>query len=316
MHVSNSAISIFKDCPYKYYLSHILRLEPIRKAWALIDGEALHMALQSFYSHDLIQTANPSNLVKKCLEMGVEARFQSILSMVDTFYDNLSIDDPDQVDEHRHLTMAMVAGYSILYKSETLAEYRPELTGTIKIEADAEESVLEFRADALARYKPEDKWVLKEYKTSSEWSMPKFIERLLLDWQPTCYMYGFGKLGYDLAGVQYDIIRKPNIKHSNFESDDAFNMRRIKVMIADAKKGGQEYYHREYITRSPQDIKEFEEDLKRVIKDLSNHKEQELWYKNPARCSDYSGCQFKMLCWASDPQEKEDLINEFFKKRG
>jgi len=311
MHVSNSSLTIFKDCPYKYYLNHILKLQPKKKSWALIDGEVLHKCLEALYRQDPIIYTEVSPLMKKCLQIGVPAHLEGILSLVEHYYDKLE-EDPDTVDFHRYLTMAMVSGYLILYQNDKVTGYQPELTGTIKINADGKQTELEFRADALVTIPNGN--IIKEYKTSSEWSLPRFIERLLLDWQPSCYMYGFTKLGYDPMGVMYDIIRKPRLKQGSVESNEAFNFRIVKAMIYDSLKGGKEYYHREFITRSEQDIREYEEDLKRIIKDLTTHIEQELWYKNSGRCNDYNGCPFKILCWESDLGKKQELIEEFFKE--
>jgi len=207
--------------------------------------------------------------------------------------------------------MGMVAGYTVLYDSDEFEEYIPEKEAIIQVG----DFKLKVKVDALV--KENGKWWTIEYKTTSEWSKERFLDRILMDWQPTCYMYTLERNGYNIVGVKYRCIQKPRIYQGNRENIESFGKRMTKLLIDDAKDKGRRYFYEEPIYRTPDDIREFEKSLKDVVTDIQLHKEEKWWYKNTQRCFDSrDGCEYLPICRETDEVSKKNIIETSYTKIG
>jgi hypothetical protein len=168
--------------------------------------------------------------------------------------------------------------------------------------------------DAYVRIK--NSWWILETKTTSEDSKERFLDRISMDWQPTCELYCFRKAGYPVEAVIYNVVKKPRLFQTVLESTEGFHKRLSKTIIEDAKSSTPKYFYREEIFRSPKDLEEFEQSLKQVIMDVDNHYLNNLWYQNTQRCFEYGGCLYLKICQESEDFQKEEIIKTHYKRRG
>jgi len=314
--VSNTSLSTFRDCPYKYYLTSILRIEPLTKSWPLIDGSIFHKAIENYYR---LTDANPdqpiamTDLLNNCIiwrKKKIEDLTTNELVALDTVEREYAKADLPYSDYHKHLVMGMVAGYTLLYPSNEFEEMKPEYATSVILE-DYE---LRIRVDNLVK-DAHGHWWVYEYKTTSEDSKERFLDRMLMDWQPYLYTYVLKRLGIDCVGVIYPVMKKPKFYKGLLESDGGFNKRLCKSLIDDALKE-QKYFYREPIFKSPDDMVDFEVSLMAMLKDLKFHTLEFLWVQNRNRCFDRrEPCEFMAICKESNPYLREECIKTQFKKR-
>ena len=133
-------------------------------------------------------------------------------------------------------------------------------------------------------------WIV-EYKTTSRLDA-NYIDRLYLDSQITMYMYAMERLGYDVAGVIYRIIRKPVLRRGKNESIEQFK-ERLTRDIADRT----DFYFEEHkLYRSRNDIKTFEKMLYKEATLAENLTKAGCNFQHSVACNMYGGCEYLPLC--------------------
>lgn len=293
--VTSSSIDCFRSCHKKYYYQYELCIKPRRTSWPLTDGTALHMALEHYYGSPLAldPTHDHNELVG------------AILRLLDAFYDGLrdELDGDGNVGQHKALARGMFKGYSMIYSPNEFEWIRPEIQFT-KIFPNnftpAGQVTLAGKTDALIR--KGGNHVLLETKTTSDNSMSRYVDGLLLADQPCVYLTGF--TDYSPIGVLYNIVRKARLRQMTCESDQAFYGRIEQAYVNDAKND-REYYHREMVYRTPDELAQWHKEFLMVTADMCYYYP----YKNPKRCTDWSGCEFKKLCEGCEIQE-EDFVKK------
>jgi hypothetical protein len=168
------------------------------------------------------------------------------------------------------------------------------------------------KIDAIVRSPDGQIWVL-EHKTSAEDILPGsvYYQRLTLDPQCSMYLQGARDLGFEPAGVIYDVIGKPGQKplratpleaRKYLKSDPTklyANQRdrdespaeygaRIAEAIAAAPH---EYYQRAYVVRSAEEEREASWDLWQTAQQMRESIANDVWPRNPKNCE-----QFRRLC--------------------
>lgn len=289
--VTSSSIDCFRSCHKKYYYQYDLCIKPRRTSWALTDGTALHMALELYYSGDVLTIS--------------EKRTEGILERINAFYDGLrdNLDGEGDVGKHKALVRGMFMGYSMIYSPNEFEWIRPEIKFTKVFPNNftpTGQFTLAGKTDALIRRGGNH--ILFETKTTSDNSMSRYVDGLLLADQPCVYLTGF--TDYEPIGVLYNIVRKARLLQKTCESDQAY-YKRIEMAYVNDAKNDREYYHREMVYRTPAELAEWHKELLMVTADMCDYYP----YKNPKRCTDWSGCEFKKLCEGCEIQE-EDFVKK------
>lgn len=288
--ITHSSVECFRTCHRKYFYEYEQCIKPKDTPWALLDGKALHLALELLYRGRLPDIGRGQN----CRSWGT---FEGLEPIIQHLYE---VERPKEEDEseivrHKSIVWSMVKGYVKAYRADEFTSFKPEVEGQTPI---GEGATLFFKADAIvttcvATY-------LFETKTTSASDMAKFLEALGLDDQPDTYLYGFRKLDIPAVGVIYNVIRKPKLKQSNFESDEGFLKRIEKALLEDAEKKPEKrkYYFREIVFRSDADLKKYEEEMVWIVEDMKRY----LSYRSPKRCGDSYGqkCVYLPLCQGAD----------------
>jgi hypothetical protein len=296
--VTHSSISCFLNCHKRYYYEYDECIKPAEEPWPFIDGSAVHLFLECYYRDFGLFKQELTENGKKVPQTGADKGFEPfqrhILTIIENFYDREGKDEETTADHHA-VTKALFKGYSLIYSAEEFEDYRAEVKFEVKIPnpllAEAY-FILAGRADA--QVKSNGCPYLFESKTTSDSSITRYLERLMLDSQPDTYLLGFNRMGYSAVGVIYNILRKPRHKQNSFESRERFHKRLEKAVCSDKDVPEQKrkYFFREPIYRSSRDLQVWEQELKHITKDMSAY----LPYRNRSRCGDFNGCPFPKLC--------------------
>lgn len=285
--VTHSSISCFLNCHKRYYWEYDQCLTPMVEAWPLIDGKAIHLALEHYYKDYAL------------FKDSLESLQKHVLTIIDTFYEEEGGEDEDTTAKHHAVITALFKGYSLIYPPNEFEEYNAEVRFEVKIGNPLlGEGYYMLAGKADAKIRKNGNPYIFETKTTSESSIARYCERLMLDGQPDTYLLGLNRMGYSAVGVMYNILRKPAHKQNAFESNEKFYKRIEKAVCEDSKlpKEERKYFFRETIYRSPLELQDYENDLKLITEDMSAY----LPYKNRGRCKDYSGCPYWKLCTGSD----------------
>ena len=294
---TSSSLQRFLDCRKKYYFSYVELLAPKRKAWALLDGEAYHLAMEIFNQETGRKVLSKPAMVKV------------ILNSVKEIYDNvdtagLSEDEVQEIDFHKAMMLGMIMGYIVSVEPDNVI--KPEF----EFKWGYEGITLRGKTDGVVE-KNGKNW-LKEYKTTGTTDIEGYKLKLDMDFQVDFYLSIVSKvLGIKLEGVLYEIVRKSLLKiKKNEDVEDYY--KRIKE---DYLKRPEFYYFKHYVYRSEKVLQDFEEnDLKPLIRDVRGCEITNSYYKNKHQCNTYTGCAFKKLCLFPDI-DMQEVMKTLFKKK-
>lgn len=184
-----SRMKSFRACARQHHYAYVLGRRPRAEASALSFGTAIHHALEAWWH------------ASRSGESPLVAALAALPATLDSFA--------------RARAEAMLAGYDIAWADrgfEALEIEREFKLPLINPETRARSRTWELagKVDVIARGPDGRVWVI-EHKTSSEdiGAGAAYRARLTLDGQVSQYIEGANALGYDVAGVIYDVLRKP-----------------------------------------------------------------------------------------------------------
>jgi len=287
--LTHSSIQTFRDCHKKYDFAYNQFLKPKKQSWALIDGSNVHLALETYYgvppSQDVVATPSDAK----------EGALKGIITVLETLYDKETEYEEEERDLHRTIAVGLFKGYADIYPQDEFQEYVPEVRFSIEVEHTGlpeKKFILCGKTDA--KIKQNGMPYLFETKTTSSFNLNDYLARLELDDQSDTYLYSFGRMGYPAVGILYNVLVKPRLKQNVFETSEHFHKRIGKAIMDDVKNVPEKrkYFRREMIYRSPEELTKWHAELLQIADDMYRYYP----YKNPARCADYKGCQYKKLC--------------------
>lgn len=264
--LTHSNMSVFKNCHRMYYFKVVQGLAGKNRRAALGDGSAIH----------------------KGIETGSVAE---ALALFDGIYPS-NQSEAEALETRKAFIEGAITGY--LKRFPDPPEARHEIRFDLPIINPATKAVsktfrLAGKIDGLE--KRGNKWFLVEIKTSGQLNKA-YIDRLPLDTQVTTYVYALTRMGYDIGGVVYRVIRKPTIKPRQNETNGEYRQR----LIRDYQERQDFYFYEEPLYRSKADLDEFEAELWAITQDVLSAERLGWWYKNTSRCAEYGGCEFLPLC--------------------
>lgn len=187
-----SRMKSFRSCARQHYYAFVLGRRPINESPALAFGTAVHAALEAWWD-------------VSCQRGGgaLEAALSALPADMDPFA--------------RARAEAMLVGYDVAWRDRGFEALAIEKQFTIPLlnpDTGARSRTWELagKVDVIARGPDGRLWVI-EHKTSSEdiGAGGAYRARLTLDGQVSQYIEGANALGYPVAGVIYDVLRKPTI---------------------------------------------------------------------------------------------------------
>lgn len=133
-------------------------------------------------------------------------------------------------------------------------------------------------------------WIV-EYKTASRLDA-SYFDRLYVDSQITMYVMAMRRMGYDIAGVIYRVIRKPTLRKRQDETTGRF----IERLMADIHSRPDFYFTEKKLYRSLDDVDEFEGMVYETARMADENARYGRCYKHSVACSMYGGCEYLPIC--------------------
>ena len=271
-----SRMRSYRACARQHLYQHVQGYRPVRDADALTFGTAAHTLLERWWLG----------------ERDVPALLRSIPPTLDSFA--------------RMRLGAMLVGYHARWQDEgweTLAVEREFTLPLINPSTGASSRTWQLagKVDAIARAPDGRVWVI-EHKTTSEDCSPgsSYRQKLVLDGQVSQYIEGANALGYDVAGVIYDILAKPALRPLGVTQKRtapetlAAHFTRLCASIAEDPA---RYYQRAEVVRFEEERQEYRFDVWQLGELMRESARTGRAPRNPDACDRYgSKCAFWDVC--------------------
>lgn len=199
--LTNSELKAQRRCAYERHLSYELGYRSAREdAEALRFGTLIHKALEAWWTRFI------RGAVRSALEAALEVLSEAALA-----------DESDPFEIAR--AVQMIRGYSLRWENEPYealeveCEFRAPLVNPATGVA-SRTYLLGGKIDVIARNMDDGLEYVVEHKTSSDdiSTGSDYWQVLRLDTQVSTYYAGARALGYDPAGVLYDVLGKPKLR--------------------------------------------------------------------------------------------------------
>ena len=315
-----------KRCSRKYCLRYVLGIVPRKQSAPLHIGSAVHLGLD-LHAQGMSQ------------DDAISAVYERMFPPQDT----PTSEEAASVWEYRRETVGrMLSAYwwrwrlsdeqceVVATEQEFRIPLRNPATG-----ASSRTWELAGKVDKIIR-RPDGSLWLREHKTCGEDiddpSAP-YWRRLTIDSQVSIYMRAARELGYDVQGVEYDVLRKPTIRPSSVPILDADG---LKVVVDDTtgerarnkngswrQSGGQgftthqrretprefgerftetiteapaRFFARRDIPRTNRDLEEADYDAWTTGRIISDCQRLNRWPRNTGACVVFGQCEYFDLC--------------------
>lgn len=188
--LNSTRLKTYRACPRQHYLAFVAGYAPRAPAAALEFGTGMHAALAEWWT------------------AGAATRFDAALAALPATWDPFV----------RARATAMLIGYDAFWSLEGYEALAVEQSFRLPL-VNPETGhpsrtwVLGGTVDGIVRGPDGRVWVL-EHKTTSEDASPgsPYRRRLAMDGQVSQYVEGAQALGFDVAGVIYDVLVKPDLR--------------------------------------------------------------------------------------------------------
>ena len=300
--LSNSGIGTLQTCPWMYRLKYELELEQMEKPIYYRVGSAFHAGVEA--------VRNGSQL-KHAIKTAIEP-----------------LEDIDSKSVVTAMLYEWHANSVRFYEDYEVLEVEMKLEAPLA-QYDGGEIYFAGVIDALLRDK-QGRLFIGESKTTSD-TMERYCSRLWAQRQGLLYNWALRRLGYDIAGIIYDVTRKPNIKrklatprdkwkykkdgetlHSGQRKSDetqADYVARIKQWYV----GKDDSVWQEIIVHSPAQLAAIEVDVGKILKALVFYRETDNWPRSLSACYAWNrACEFAPYCSSGND---ELILSTLYKKR-
>jgi hypothetical protein len=276
--LTSSRLKSFRACPRQHYLSYVQGYRPRVEASAMAFGTAVHEALAAWWS------------------TGPAGAFELALQHLPVTLEPYA----------RARAVAMLAGYQAFWESEgfeALAVEKEFKLPLLNPETNCASRTWQLagKVDAIVRAPDGRCWVL-EHKTTSEDASPgsAYRARLTLDGQVSQYVEGARALGYDVAGVIYDVLVKPALRPLGItktrkvpESPEEYGARCAEAILAEPHR----YLARAEVVRLEQDREDWQFDVWQLAEQMRASARTGRAPRNPDACFRYGQpCAFWPVC--------------------
>lgn len=191
--VSHTMLSTFRQCRLKFYWHYVEGWRPHSKSPGLAVGSAGHLALAAYYRH---KAMNPGPISKTMKGMLVNTALDELVT---EGYEDSKGDDLTLVLE-RYLDWAESTGDKNISPILSAAK-GPLVELPLEVPLDDNLLLIGF-VDAVVARSDETKWMM-EHKFNKQAS----VKHLGLDPQVSMYMFALEKMGLEVSGCLYNIIR-------------------------------------------------------------------------------------------------------------
>jgi len=279
-YISYRSSAIARSCWKKYFFDSVEHLVPRKHSTSLITGRILHGAMEQHYlgvSHD------------DCLDY-IRKSFAEEISKAELI-------DQEELVVARYQTLGMFGNFPFAEYDAEITEVIPEMEFEVPLPSSRGIRFI-GRLDGLVL--SNGNWWVREFKTTGL-SMRQFEGRASKSAQGTGYVYGANKkTELPIAGIMFDIIKRPMLRKRLTENMDQFGLRIMK----DYHDRPEFYYRRYYTYRTETDINLWQQDMTTLIQDIRMRKKTGRYYRNPEACWQFNQeCPYSKICWDEKPDE-------------
>jgi hypothetical protein len=283
---SCSMLDTYSQCRRKFYWGYIKRLVPVRSNWYIVRGNAVHVALEAYYtskSHD-IGAAVDAGLALVANERSTN-KF-------------LSPEDEFELDKIGALVRGFLPAYAQFHG-------RPELS--LAIEAVFERvRIGGFLFDGIIdRITIKDNIIsIVDHKTKS-WLTGDTLAVLPLQYQTVLYPAAASIIaGKTVRQMVYNYVQIPSLRQGIRETVEAFLRRFEQAFGSDPSK----YFHRETINVDNASLqKKLMTNITEVCREigqLAARPRLSSWYRCPSSCAQFGkACEYLPLCINGERQD-------------
>jgi hypothetical protein len=204
-----------------------------------------------------------------------------------------------------HTALALMIGYHCRWggeQPEVIAVEKEFRAALVNPDTNRESVTYQLggKLDALCRI--DGRIYLVEHKTTSEECGPgsDYVRRLRLDGQVSLYYQGARSLGYDVAGVVYDVIRKPGLRPYQVgqrrkvaETAEEYGVR----VLQDIEEQPERYYQRHIVVRLEEEEREAMADVWATARAMREGELAGRYPRNVDACIRYGrACSYFDLC--------------------
>lgn len=276
LEVSNNSTSIFNSCQKKYFWTYVQGLKPIRKSSALSLGGIIHEAFDLYY---------------RGTSLGDTSKF-----IHDTMDSQIANAKPEEIEDLtivKHILLGMWSFHP--FKLSDWTSIKPEMEFRVKIPG-TRGIVFVGKIDGLVTDQSGSMWV-RELKTTSQ-PFSQFELRSRQSPQGSGYIWAMRQLGYPVQGIIYDYIKKPLLRKGVSENAISYCQR----IFTDYGQRPDNYFKRHPSYRTAEEIRLFEQDLKKVAYDIRQRSHDNNWHRNADQCWNYnSECPYLKICFKENP---------------
>lgn len=291
--ISHSLTRDWKACRRKFFFNYLARLTPKKISIPYFIGSAFHRGMESFYAGK-----DPDQFIPDLVEdMDTKAKGAVFLTP----------EDEEKLMLQSAIVTGMLRGYVNTYAKD-LKRWKIQ-----KVEHEFAVPIvpgkIEYvgQIDLLVKFDGAI-WIV-EHKTAGRLDK-NYIDRLALDTQITGYAIGAKySLQEPVAGVVYNVAKKPQIRQKKDESKPEFSQR-----IEDDYMARPEFYfYRETLLRDTGAVAEYKAEISELAADIQDKlniikkegPETALphFYRNTDHCTARGPCPYLAICtkgWDED----------------
>jgi len=294
---SATAEAAWRDCPRKWWWSQYHGFRPVETPDALATGIAWHQLLEEYWVGGALADAIAIETSRQAKLAAMMAGYRAAYPLADRPR-VLAIEQRFDLPlcDWRDGEFTPLAGWSMVGGIDCLVEIAGEV------------------------------WVV-ESKTCSEDISPgaDYWQRLRLDPQISTYWMAAQSLGYDVAGVLYDVARKPDLRpysatlaasrkytkdgklyaaqHEHDETPTEFSARCLTAIETEPVK----FFRREPVRRLISQVQQHCRSMAAFARQMEVAIADDYTPQNPASCNRFGQCQFWQVCCAGPQASPADV---------
>ena len=278
--VTQSMLSSFVNC--RKVMEHRLQgWKSDKPRDALVFGSMLHWFIENTYNTKKVDIKK--NLIKGIKMWTKQSRKEGLTEEV--------------IQKHNVWIKALYPAYVEYWKKSDKKKTWVELEVVFDVQFQNKKSDnvyrLRGRRDGIYKLKNKEQYLM-ENKSASQINEATLSSKLVFDFQNLFYITSvLIERGIELAGVCYNVVRKPQTKQYKNETLKQYELR----LIEDIAKRPDFYFVRQEVPYSKKVQKEFREQLQNKLDDFNGWLNKEIpSYRNESACTAKWSCDYLSMC--------------------
>ncbi len=283
--ISHSMTRDWKACRRKFFFNYLARLVPKKLSIPYFVGTHFHRGMEDFYGGK-----DPDDFIPAIVQSMDDQARKAVF---------LTPEEEQSLMVQSSIVSGMLRGYADNYAKDlkrwkihsTEMEFKVPITDAIAYVG---------QIDLIVKHDGE-LWIV-EHKTAGRLDK-NYIDRLALDTQITGYAIGAKfKIGKPIAGVIYNVAKKPQIRQKKDETPVQFADR----IVGDYSARPEFYFYREQLYRDAAATAEYKAEIAELAADIVEkvdvvrqdgpHAALPHFYRNTDHCTARGPCPYLGIC--------------------